>query len=589
MKRAMRAALSRKWMHQASDSAAGLRARLVAGLDPGSRQSGADALQPDAAVMTLVALLVLILLLPFVGKAFNMDDPVYVWMAQHIQENPRDPYGFSVNWYGTDMPMSEVNKNPPLVSYYIALAASVLGWSEAALHLALLLPALAVALGMYLVAHRFCRHPLLATVAGLLTPVFFVTSLAVMSDMLMLAFWVFAVYLWIRGVETRRQGTLALAGLLIGVAALTKYFAVVLIPLLGFYSIVKERRVGLSLLYLLFPIALLGWYQWTTHQLYDRGLLFDAVAYAADTRSRLDKGLIAKLYTGLVFTGGCIASTLFFARQLWSSTSLLLGALLAGLSVVVIASLPTLGAVPMTGSAHWLLALQLGIWGTVGVSLLILAALDLHRQRDADSLFLSVWMIGTFVFSGFINWTTNGRSILPMIVPAGILIARRLEQRVTTERTGRLPATLVPLAAAASLSLAVAWADLRFAETGRTGAQMIYEKYSESARVAWFQGHWGFQYYMQRLGAKALDLKKLGFAPGDIVVVPTTSSNVHGMAPQWSALEAVDVPTCGWLATVNLGVGAGFYSDVLGPLPFAFGSIPMERFRVFSAARPRAN
>lgn len=539
--------------------------------------------------MICVALLVLILLLPFVGKAFHIDDPMYIWVAQHIQTNPGNPYGFPVNWYGTDTPVSVVNKNPPLVSYYIALAASVLGWSEPALHLALLLPALAVALGMYLVARRFCERPLLATLAGLLTPVFFVSSLTVMSDMLMLAFWVFAVYLWIQGIETRKQGTLALAGLLIGVAALSKYFGVMLIPLLGSYSIIKERRVGWSLLYLLVPFVLLGWYEWATHQLYGHGLLLDAAVYATDTRSTLDRGLIPKLYIGLVFTGGCIASALFFARRLWSSTGLALGALVAGLSVMVIVSLPTLGTVPLTGPAHWLVALQMGIWGTVGVSLLALAALDLYRQRDADSLFLFLWMIGTFVFAGFINWTTNGRSILPMIVPAGILIARRLERRVTPGRAGGLPATLMPLAAAATLSLAVTWADVRFAETGRAGARMIHEKYAASSDTVWFQGHWGFQYYMQQLGAKAVDVENLRFAPGDIVAVPTTNTNVHRMTPQWIGLEAIDIPVCGWLATMNPGVGAGFYSDVAGPLPFAVGSIPMERFTIFSRSPLRAN
>jgi 4-amino-4-deoxy-L-arabinose transferase-like glycosyltransferase len=537
--------------------------------------------------MIFVALLVLILLLPFIGKAFHIDDPLFIWVAQHIQTNPGNPYGFLVNWYGTDMPMSAVNKNPPLVSYYIALAASVLGWSEPALHLAFLLPALAVALGMYLVARRFCERPLLATLAGLLTPVFFVTSMTVMSDMLMLAFWVFAVYFWIRGMETRKHGTLAFAGLLIGVAALTKYFAVVLIPLLGFYSMIKERRVGWSLLYLLLPIALLGWYQWTTHQLYGRGLLLDAAAYATNMKPWYDKARpIPQLYIALVFTGGCIASALFLARQLWSSTALALGVLVAGLSVVVLASFPTLGAVPLAGTTHWLLALQIGIWGTVGVSLLLVAVLDLHRQRDADSLFLFVWMIGTFVFAGFVNWTTNGRSILPMIVPAGILIARLLERRVASRRPGRLPATLIPLAAAAALSLAVTWADAGFAETGRTGARMIHDKHAASSNAVWFQGHWGFQYYMQQLGAKAVDVRNFRVAPGDIVAVPTTNTNLYGMAPQWAAVEVVDVPMHGWLATMNPGVGAGFYADVFGPLPFAVGSIPMERFRIFSASSP---
>lgn len=560
--------------------------RVLAGLDPSRSGTGAGAPRDDSAALIFVTLAVLVLLLPFVGKAFNIDDPLFIWAAQHIQTHPGDPYGFSVNWYGTDTPMSLINKNPPLVSYYIALAASVLGWSEIALHLAFLLPALAVATGMFLVARRFCERPLLAALAGLLTPVFLVTGLTVMSDMLMLAFWVFAVYFWIQGLDTGRRGALLLAGVLIGAAALSKYFAIALIPLLGFYAVARQRRIDWSLLYLLIPVALLLWYQWATHQLYGRGLLLDAAAYATDTRAMFQRGVIPRLYIGLTFTGGCIASAFFFARQLWSTTALTLWALAALLCALALLALPTLAVVPLSGQAHWLLALQLALWGTTGAALLTLAALDVHRQRDADSLFLFLWMTGTFVFAGFINWNTNGRSILPMIVPAGILIARHLERRAASTRQFRLPATIFPLACAAALSLAVTWADYRFAETGRTGAWMIQQKYAASAGNAWFLGHWGFQYYMQQRGALPLNVKNLRFASGDILAAPTTNSNPYTLAPQTTEPEAVDVQQCTWLATMNPGTGAGYYADASGPLPFAFGSIPAERFRIYSISPP---
>src|ERR1700691_4071250 len=90
-----------------------------------------------------LALLVLVCLAPFIGKPFNIDDPLFLWTARQIQSHPFDPYGFNVNWYGWESPMWEVTKNPPLAGYYLALSAANLGWSECALHLALLLPAVA--------------------------------------------------------------------------------------------------------------------------------------------------------------------------------------------------------------------------------------------------------------------------------------------------------------------------------------------------------------------------------------------------------------------------------------------------------------
>ena len=66
-------------------------------------------------------------LAPFADKAFNTDDPLFLYAARQICLHPADPYGFKLNWYGSEMPMAEVATNPPLASYYIALVASCIG------------------------------------------------------------------------------------------------------------------------------------------------------------------------------------------------------------------------------------------------------------------------------------------------------------------------------------------------------------------------------------------------------------------------------------------------------------------------------
>ena len=70
-----------------------------------------------------------LLLLPFLGKAFHIDDPIYLRVAQHVLESPWNFYGFSMNWYGTLQPVYEINQNPPLLSYYLAPFGAVFGWS----------------------------------------------------------------------------------------------------------------------------------------------------------------------------------------------------------------------------------------------------------------------------------------------------------------------------------------------------------------------------------------------------------------------------------------------------------------------------
>src|SRR5215469_17872039 len=109
-----------------------------------------------------VALITIGALLPFLGKPFNMDDPLFIWAAHQIHAHPFNPYGFNVEWGFRQIPMWKVTENPPLTSYYIAAASAVLGWSEVALHFAFLLPALAVTLGTFRLSRQFCQSPVLS-------------------------------------------------------------------------------------------------------------------------------------------------------------------------------------------------------------------------------------------------------------------------------------------------------------------------------------------------------------------------------------------------------------------------------------------
>src|SRR5207249_315102 len=121
-------------------------------------------------------------LAPFLNKAFHIDDPLFLWMGQQIARHPHDPYGFAVNWYVSSKPMFSIMQNPPLSSYYMALVASFLGWSELAMHGAFLIPAIAAVLGTFFLARRLGNTPLLAALLLLFTPVFLVSATGVMCD-----------------------------------------------------------------------------------------------------------------------------------------------------------------------------------------------------------------------------------------------------------------------------------------------------------------------------------------------------------------------------------------------------------------------
>jgi hypothetical protein len=540
--------------------------------------------------LLLLALLCMACLLPFADKAFHIDDPLFVWAARHIQQHPEDFYEFSVNWYFEEKPMSEVTKNPPLACYYLALAGSLFGWSELALHVACLLPAVGMVWGTYRLAQEFCTRPLLAALAAMLTPAFLVSSSTVMCDTMLGCFWIWALVFWERGLRRADVVSFLISGLLIAASALTKYFGISLVPLLLVYTLADRRKLGLWLLVLCIPIIVLGGYQWLTHIWYGQDLLREAAGYAtrvqANSAARITIG--DKLLIGLAFMGGSIAGMLFYfpvlAPRRFYVPAFGLVAVLSWLFYLSGSLGPFLLVVK--AQPRWEVIVPEAIFCAAGIGLLLLSLLDLQAHRDAKSLLLALWIAGTFVFTALVNWSINARSVLPLVPAAGILLMRTVERLRGPAGRNIEWSLLGPLLPAGALALLVTLADYRLANSARTAAHRVYEMPGRSGSV-WFQGHWGFQYYMQELGARCLDISDMHCVQGDWIVQPDDNYGTFAMPAQSACeLETISEPTFPWLTTMHRLMGAGFYSNRKGPLPYAFGKVSDNEYRVLEVIQP---
>jgi 4-amino-4-deoxy-L-arabinose transferase-like glycosyltransferase len=534
--------------------------------------------------MALLAAVTLGLLLPFIHKAFHIDDPLFLWTARHVQVRPMDFYGFPVNWYGREMPMAEVMKNPPLTAYCLAGAAMFVGWGETGLHLAFLVPALAVVFGTYLLAKELCSRPVLAALLAALTPVFLLSCTSVMCDTMMLAFWVWAVLLWREGTKEHSVAKSLAAAVLMSLCALTKYFGISLIPLLAVYAMrFPGARWRRWLGPLLLPVLVLGAYQWYTGRLYSHGLLTDAAGYAQWERVQKGPGFYAELLVGVTFVGGCLAPLLFFTPFLWSQRALTIGALVALALLVPAVLAGHIGRFQLETDDGFKLdtILQQIVFIFGGLCALALAITDWRDHRDADSLLLVLWYLGTFTFAGAVNWTVNGRSILPMAPAMGILLVRRLGLG-----KGWLPAPtkrgiLWLVLPAMALGLTATWSDYALAGAAREAAREICEKFGRPGQQLWFQGHWGFQYYMELHGAKPLDFYKTIAHEGDRIATPFVASNLHDLDPVGTRLAARNYSASWLLATLDKALGAGYHSSVVGPLPFAVVGRQWETYGMY--------
>jgi 4-amino-4-deoxy-L-arabinose transferase-like glycosyltransferase len=532
----------------------------------------------------IISALTIVLLAPFLGKAFHIDDPMYLWTAQQIHKNPADFYGLVVNWFGYLDTMYLANQNPPLSSYFIALIALLFGWSETAIHMGFLLPAIAVSTGTYALAKYYSSSSLLAGLLAVVSPVFLVSASNVMTDIFMVALYTWAVYFWLKGTHENNWKYLFLSAMLMLLAALTKYFAISLIPLLFTYTLIKKHQLCRQLLFLLIPVFGLLLYQLYTQAMYDFSLITDATSYAFQIGHNENALSFAeRTISGISYLGGCLFAAFFFFPYLWKRKAavwlngflLIFATLTAFLAIQMQLSNMNWQGPPLASLILFLLFLF------TGFQLMLMMITTVLQKPDAEAWLLFFWFWGTLGFAIYMNWTISARTYAPLIPVTAILIALQL-QRTNDFNYPFSFNRLLPLMLAGAISLVVLHGDTTLANTQRAFATIIHEKLKSYPGKTWFQGHWGFQYYMEELGAMALDKQNPAFTTNDILIVPVNNTNVSlPDQKHFQLVELIELPLNTLSTTMSNQYLSGFYWGGHGPLPFSLGKPQPEKYLVF--------
>lgn len=526
----------------------------------------------------------LVCYLPFIGKAFHIDDPLFIWIARQIHKNPFDFFGFSVNWTGKLLPISEITQNPPLASYYIALVTWIGGWSEPVLHLSFFFPLLLFIFGTYFLSRSFCDMPLEASLIALVAPVVFISSSNVMCDVWLVAIWTWAVYFWVLGTHQNQNRYFLISSILIGWAFLTKFFGVNLIFLLASYTLAYRKKLSKELLFLVIPILTIISYEWITHSLYGSGQFFSAMEYSKSARQAVSEPFWIRTIVGLSFTGGCFISILFFSPLLCKLRTLIkwIGAIIILGLILPKTSIQQWPPFPNEGNEFWLSIIQCSIFSVGGLALIVLVIQDLINRFEPNSILLALWIFGTLIFAANINWAINGRSFLPMAPAIGILLIRKFEITYPQKSLGFNKKLITPFASCLILSLWITSADRQMANNARSAAKGFTQSYGKKPDTLFFSGHWGFQYYMEEAGANHFDGS--GLKNGDVMVVSTFNSrdfNFYFPPEKTLWKKKVELDSLSGVASMNNFLGAGFYSYSWGPLPFVFGKVPKDQYLIF--------
>ncbi len=522
------------------------------------------------------------LLLPFIDKPFHMDDPMFLWTAQQIHKQPLNFYGFDVNWQNYATPMHVEMKNPPLDAYYIALVTTLFGWSERTLHLAFLLISTATTLGTFFLARRFTSNAFVAAVLALISPVFLVTATSVMSDMPAQMLWVWSIVVWLYAIDRDKPWLLPIAGLLVAAGAMTKYPNMNVIPLLAAFVVMHRKHLAWQIGSLLIPVMVLAAYQFYTKHLYGHGLLTDAAGFAQQHWIGSPKEFLARLMICLAFVGGCVLSCAIFLPLILSRRSLIIGAVLA-----IVIALTAIGCIDHRriydeddGHMRVGYLIQLALMAVGGIGLLGLVVRNLRQSFDRDTIFLALWAGGTFFFTLFVNWAINGRTILPIVPALAIFVARALQQN--SSRPNQRLLTAIPLVIGAAIGVAVTNADYTQALAVKSGVDQIAATVPVGQGKLLFMGHWGYQWYMEKIGATVFDGHRTAVKAGDWIVM---SLNNYGLfAMPRGKVETFDdfaIATDPWISTSNGVAGSGFYFAGNTLLPFIVSPAPPETFVIY--------
>jgi hypothetical protein len=452
-------------------------------------------------------------------KPYHVDDTAHLEIARWIAAHPLHPMSGTLNWHGVDEPIYLTNQ-PHLYFYLLALWGTLFSYGEAAMHVLQAFFSLAAILLFHRIALRLVpAHAIWLTGMLALGPSFVVEQ-NLMVDVPLLALWLLFFHALIAGADADAEGQprrFRVAALACAGALLVKYSSLILLPILIAVIIYERRwRFGWAVLV---PLVTLG--AWSAFNYLDYGGI-----HIAERPPTLEQGfyLPPRQFVAWILTLGAITPfglvtivRLFPALHrrgpaIYTMTALLLTLLVA--------------AVAAGQLGEWLAdkILRAAFLANAGAMVAALAVAAFRRladrrafwppsARDSRLLILLLWIAGHLAFYSLFAPFMAVRHLL-LVLPAVLLVGSLLWP-------ARLPRADATFGLLVSLILAGAlgWADWRAANFFRDEAATIRATLPAGAHI-WFTGHWGWQWYAEQNGLRALDVERSELVPGDFLVVP---------------------------------------------------------------------
>lgn len=419
---------------------------------------------------------VLLLRLPFLNQAWQLDDYYYLKAASYARADPLHPYLARYVFQGVEVDMRG-HPHPPGLVWLLAgilwFAGSI---RELPFHAAFIPLSLLAGLAMLALARRFIpQRAVEATLLGIAAPAFASGGNTLMADVPFLAFWLVAVAVFLEAVDRRSALCLGLASVAMACASIVSYQGMMLAPILGIWLFRRAKSWRMAWLALAMPLVVIGGYQLWVRM--EAGALPATTLAGHLTAAGLFR-LAARTANALALTGHlawvvCPLIVLFAASRCLPRVAWIIPALAAA-------------------GGYFLDANPL-FWVSFAVGGIVLLWMFWLLRRPEER-WLAEWLLLFFGFCLLVFFAGAARYLLPLSAPLALLVARVLAGRPWALRA----------AAAAGFGLGLACSTVAYDHND--GYRLFVESALERPvpGLLWVNGEWGLRQYAEERGARPL-------------------------------------------------------------------------------------
>ncbi len=455
-------------------------------------------------------------------KPIHIDDTVYIWIARQIVSDPFNPFGFELLWCQWPSFM-DLGYIPPVMPYWLAGSLYVFGNDPILIKLSILPFILVFVFAVNLLSKRFSPSIAFPVTVFIAVSPAILPGWNIMLDLPSIAFGLMTIELFIRAVSRDSWKYVIAAGMVAALAVMTKYTALVIPGVMLLYGILNRRLlmgIAAGLIVLGFIIS---WEFFYVYQ-YDHTQLLWRIMNG-NNKNGSSSNVLFLVSTGCITIGALLPflyAVYIPVRKLDKTfIKIIIISLIIGLGGYLAAICTNSFEIYFTVFAGLLFSIML---------LGVITELILNRDRIKFNIipaniyiFLFGWLIMEITESLLISPFPAVRRLISITIILTFLGFRLLDRKVLPEtRCIALIGCWLMVAGNIVITALYVTVDQKEADAQATLATQIIKQLRQNGvdGDVWYTGHWGFAYYAEKAGMKAVIPDESILKAGDWLIIP---------------------------------------------------------------------